>query len=181
MSDFPTCIGWVLQNEDRGLTGRITHDSGGLTRYGVSQKAYPHLDIANLTVDGAKQVYFTDYWCKCGAAALQANLVAAKVLDLCVNCGIAMGTVIALHAANALQPGAAALPQHGCMDPATATVLNAAEPAAVVQVLCTAAGSHYQQLAQLHPNLALYLKGWINRAQAVPVFAAAAGATALKS
>jgi lysozyme family protein len=33
------------------------NDRGGLTKYGISQKAFPKVDIRNLTIDGAK-IYF---------------------------------------------------------------------------------------------------------------------------
>lgn len=32
------------------------------TKYGISAKAYPHLDIAKLTLDQAKETYRVDYW-----------------------------------------------------------------------------------------------------------------------
>lgn len=37
-------------------------DPGGETKYGVSKKAYPNLDIARLTVDEAIEIYKNDYW-----------------------------------------------------------------------------------------------------------------------
>ena len=48
-----------------GIEGKLTddkNDSGGLTKYGISQKAYPHVDIANLTLEQAQYIYHTDYW-----------------------------------------------------------------------------------------------------------------------
>ena len=37
-------------------------DRGGMTKFGISQRAHPELDIPNLTKEEAKQVYFEDYW-----------------------------------------------------------------------------------------------------------------------
>ena len=37
-------------------------DLGGETKYGISKRSYPHLDIKNLTLDQAKQIYFRDFW-----------------------------------------------------------------------------------------------------------------------
>lgn len=37
-------------------------DPGGATKFGISQRAYPRLDIKNLTLDQAKAIYRTDYW-----------------------------------------------------------------------------------------------------------------------
>lgn len=43
-------------------------DPGGATKYGISQRAYPGLDIAQLTLEDAKAIYRRDYWDKnsCG-------------------------------------------------------------------------------------------------------------------
>ena len=43
------------------------NDSGGQTKYGISKKAYPDLDIPNLTIAQAMEIYRKDYWdrCKC--------------------------------------------------------------------------------------------------------------------
>ena len=38
------------------------NDKGGATKYGISKKQYPDLDIENLTLDKAKEIYYRDYW-----------------------------------------------------------------------------------------------------------------------
>lgn len=38
------------------------NDKGGATKYGVSKKQYPNLDIENLTIEKAKEIYHRDYW-----------------------------------------------------------------------------------------------------------------------
>jgi lysozyme family protein len=38
------------------------NDPGGETKWGISKKAYPNLDIANLTEDDAMAIYMRDYW-----------------------------------------------------------------------------------------------------------------------
>jgi lysozyme family protein len=44
--------------------GLVNHpsDPGGLTKYGISQRSYPYLDIRNLTVDQARAIYLKDFW-----------------------------------------------------------------------------------------------------------------------
>lgn len=48
--------------EDPHLTGKVTVDAGGKTRYGISQNAYPSLDIDTLTAKNAADIAYTDYW-----------------------------------------------------------------------------------------------------------------------
>jgi lysozyme family protein len=38
------------------------NDSGGETNFGISKRAYPSLDIKNLTKEDAVQLYYKDYW-----------------------------------------------------------------------------------------------------------------------
>lgn len=60
MGNFQRCIDLILAEEG----GLVNHhrDPGGLTQYGISQRAYPNLDIATLTLDAAKAIYRRDYW-----------------------------------------------------------------------------------------------------------------------
>lgn len=37
-------------------------DPGGETKFGISKRAYPNVDIKNLTIDQAKKIYLRDYW-----------------------------------------------------------------------------------------------------------------------
>ena len=62
-------------------------DPGGETCYGVSKRAYPNLDIKNLTLDDAKEIYRRDYWDKCGASILPEG-IAVMAADLAYNSGV---------------------------------------------------------------------------------------------
>lgn len=57
------------------------------TKYGISAAAYPHLDIRNLTVEQARELYRKDYWQKSGADKLDWPLCLAH-LDFAVNAGL---------------------------------------------------------------------------------------------
>lgn len=37
-------------------------DPGGETKYGISKRSYPSLDIQNLTIDDARAIYRRDFW-----------------------------------------------------------------------------------------------------------------------
>ncbi len=61
-------------------------DPGGQTRFGLSKRAYPHLDIDKVTVDDAQKIYERDYWFAVRAAELPAAL-RYSVFDAAVNSG----------------------------------------------------------------------------------------------
>jgi lysozyme family protein len=72
--------------EFEGYMSDDAHDAGGLTKFGISQKSYPHLDIAALTMSDAKNIYEADYFRKSHAHSLPPHL-ACIVFDTAVNMG----------------------------------------------------------------------------------------------
>lgn len=83
--NFARAVAHVLKMEG----GLIDHpsDPGGLTNYGISQRAYPQLDIRNLTQAQAAQIYHDDYWQKIKGDELP-DEVAFVLLDYAVNSGV---------------------------------------------------------------------------------------------
>lgn len=75
----------VLMKVEGGLVDD-PHDLGGLTKFGISKKAYPNLDIESLTLEQAKEIYKKDYWDKCKCDDLPPSFDIA-VFDTAVNMG----------------------------------------------------------------------------------------------
>jgi lysozyme family protein len=82
---FETVVHMVLEHEG----GYVNHpsDPGGETKYGISKRAYPEVDIAELTEDEAATIYKRDYWDRIKGDDLPAG-VACAVMDYAVNSGI---------------------------------------------------------------------------------------------
>lgn len=59
-------------------------DKGGETKYGISKKQYPNIDIKNLTLDEAKDIYFKDYWLRNKCDTLP-DCLSVFLFDFCVN------------------------------------------------------------------------------------------------
>jgi|YelNatPaOPRAMG01_1025707.scaffolds.fasta_scaffold07437_2 lysozyme family protein len=64
-------------------------DPGGETKYGISKKSYPNIDIKNLTLERAKEIYKKNYWDKlnCDKISYPMDLI---VFDTAVNMGISI-------------------------------------------------------------------------------------------
>jgi lysozyme family protein len=45
-------------------------DPGGETKFGICKRSYPHLDIKNLTLEGAQQIAWIDFWLKAGCGVV---------------------------------------------------------------------------------------------------------------
>jgi len=83
-ASFKKCVDIVI-----GLEGgdKIVADSGGVTRWGISARAHPGVDIINLTRDEAVALYRDEYWdeCLCDGLPWPMDLV---VFDAAVNQGV---------------------------------------------------------------------------------------------
>ena len=90
MNDFDACIAFVLTQE--GGYVNDPNDPGGETKFGISKRAYPDEDIANLTIDRAKELYRRDYWDALGLDSRPYG-EALAILDTAVNCGISRAKV----------------------------------------------------------------------------------------
>jgi lysozyme family protein len=58
--NFDRAFEILLQHE--GGFVNDSRDRGGATKYGISKRSYPKLDIASLTLDDAKAIYKSDFW-----------------------------------------------------------------------------------------------------------------------
>ena len=95
----------ILQTFEGGaIVTNNPADQGGLTKYGISQAAYPGVDIENMTADTAKGIYGTDYWLKGNCQKLKPELQYV-MFDTCVNMGIERATKILQEAAGITDDG----------------------------------------------------------------------------
>lgn len=62
------------------------NDPGGETKYGISKKAYPDLDIKILTLEEAKEIYHRDYWLRCKCDFMP-DALSIALFDFAVNSG----------------------------------------------------------------------------------------------
>lgn len=63
-------------------------DKGGETNFGISKRSYPDVDIKNLTIGQAKDIYYRDYWVKQKCHLLvDFPDVAIELFDSSVNFG----------------------------------------------------------------------------------------------
>lgn len=74
------------------------------TKYGIAANTYPHLDIKNLTLDRAQEIYRADYWNPIKADFLPAG-VRFDVFDAAVNSGVKRASVWLQEAVKAVPDG----------------------------------------------------------------------------
>ncbi len=65
---FNLAVEFVLVRE--GGYVNDPNDLGGETKFGISKRKYPDIDIKNLTIEKAKDIYYNFYWTKFNCDAL---------------------------------------------------------------------------------------------------------------
>lgn len=83
-NNFNKAVEFVLKWE--GGYSNNPHDPGGETKFGISKRAYPHLEISKITKEQAIAIYQKDYWQRCGCDKLEFPLDII-VFDTAVHCG----------------------------------------------------------------------------------------------
>jgi lysozyme family protein len=167
MADFQQAITFVLRHEDAGLTGKITHDSGGATKYGIAQRAHPEVAVGELTLEQAEEIYRADYWQKVLGDQIEDNEVAAKLLDMAVNMGVHQAVVLCQRAVNCMRRQEARfvpLIEDGRMGAKTLGAINECDPQTLVKALRSFSAEFYRHVAAVRPEEEKYLKGWLARA-----------------
>lgn len=156
---FLLAIEEVIRNEG----GYVNHpsDPGGATNFGITQRTYPKLNIKALTVEQAKQIYYTDWWVKGPYEAINAQSIATKVFDTAVNVGSKRAYKFLQQACNNL---GAKLTVDGIIGPKTIAVVNSLPAPQLLAELRKEQAAYYSNLAQKRPSMKVFLRGWLNRA-----------------
>ena len=152
MADFSKALEITLKHE-----GGETVDTGGYTKWGISQKAYPGLDIKNMSRSQMAAIYRRDYWDKIQGDKIRDQNAAAVLFDYAVNAGTGAATKAAQTVLG--------ITVDGGFGPQTLAAINAAG-AAFAGKLTQYRISFYTKLAASNPaKYGQYLKGWIKRAE----------------
>lgn len=86
--NFNDIIEYIIDEYEGGYVNHSPDiDPGGETKYGISKRAFPGLDIKNLTKPQAKEIYRLHYWQKVRGEELPSCLRLA-VLDFAIHSGV---------------------------------------------------------------------------------------------
>jgi lysozyme family protein len=122
--------GLIGTRDQRRAVGYVNDpdDNGGETKFGVAKNANMDLDIANLTWDQAKTVYFKRYWLN-GSCDKLPNRVGVLHFDGCVNHGVGR--------ANKFLQQALGVGVDGVIGPITAAKAHSLNDVSICLDICT--------------------------------------------
>jgi len=84
--NFDTAFDRLIGHEGKYVND--PRDPGGETQWGISKRSYPAVDIKHLTLQGAKAIYYRDFWLPLADAH---SAVKFQVFDFAVNVGLSTG------------------------------------------------------------------------------------------
>lgn len=137
-------------------------DAGGETKYGISKRSYPNLDIKHLTLIQAKSIYYKDYWLQNKCNVIDDFSLAQKLFDFSVNTGCKQA---ALLLQRALKSAGCPVDEDSVIGPKTLAAVKKADPACLLSAFKSEAAGYYRLIAA-NQNNEVFLKGWLNRAYA---------------
>jgi lysozyme family protein len=159
---FNKCIDVVLQHEggfqanenDLGnwVGGYKTGKLVG-TKYGIAARFFPEEDIANLTIERAKYLYYVHYWTPMNLDGICREASALEVFDFGVNAGKRR----AVRTAQKL----CGVSQDGVVGPKTKYAINNYD-GDFVKDYKHARRVYYEYIATKRDNH-VFLQGWLNR------------------
>lgn len=187
MNNFNKAFEYLMSNETMlGKNGQVISHyedpaTGEISNWGASLAWLKTVDpeatadtIRGLTRDAAHDLYEKYWWEKYKLDQLSSDNVAAKMLDICVNCGPVTGIKMLQEALNEPLTDAS---EHLILDGIIGPKLIAAEAidtetqsgeygllAAIVSLL----EDHYQAIVAKNPAQQKNLKTWLTRAERLP-------------
>ncbi len=155
MDSFKKIISAVLEHE--GGYVNDPDDPGGETKYGISKRAFPDVDIKNLTVPQAIDIYKKEYWEPSKVEILPERLW-STYFDMAVNMGRKRACEILQKACN--HKNKVKIKVDGRLGRNTADSSKKLEP----ERLQSFRVKYYADLVNRKPKLEKYWYGWYKRA-----------------
>ncbi|MCS7317306.1 MAG: N-acetylmuramidase [Candidatus Dojkabacteria bacterium] len=130
-------------------------DPGGETKYGISKASYPSLDIANLSLTQAKDIYKKNYWDKIQGDKINSQKIAESIFDFAVNAGVSTSVKLTQQILN--------VNIDGVLGNQTLNALNSFNQELFLLKFTLAKIQRYIQICNNRPSSIKFLFGWIRR------------------
>lgn len=153
----------ITMKHEGGLAD-VKGDKGGLTKFGISQKRYPNVDIRALTLNDAYALYKRDYWYKFNFDMLNNQKIANLAFDLVVLHGRGV-KLLQLG----LNDSGMNVSVDNAMGPQTLSALNSVTPKPFINNVVRRRKIYMKELVRRDSDNAQFLAGWLKRADSFKV------------
>ena len=148
-----------------GLEGGYVNDPkdpGGETKFGISKRSYPKIDIKDLSLEEANGIYKRDFWDKLRLDKIDPE-VAREIFEVAVNAGLKRSVRITQRALNYLGED---LEEDGLMGPKTRKAIQKwvkKDKLALLKVQNGEQYLYYKRSIRRNPKLHRFARGWLRR------------------
>ena len=155
MADFKKAILIIIKHE--GGYVNDPKDPGGETKFGISKRAFPSIDIKNLTLDKACELYKVNYWNPIQGDLVKSQDIATNLFDFVVNAGIYAGVKTIQKVLNVISDGK--------LGPGTLAAINDRDEKILNVEFTKARFEYYKSIVIKNPDLNKFLVGWKKRCE----------------
>ena len=147
----------VIAREGGAKVTNYSQDPGGITKYGISQRAHPEVDVKNLSYSQARKIYEKEYLINTRIDELPApDFFKEAVLDFAVHSGPSTAIKYVQKLVN--------VEQDGKLGPETFTALQGFDLKDVQKALAVQRALFLARQVVAKPSKLIFLIGWLNRA-----------------
>lgn len=154
-----------------GLEGGYVNDPtdrGGETKYGISKRAYPNLNIKGLDLQQAKDIYYRDYWNTkyMRLDNISYYPVALELFDTAVNMGVTTASKMlqrALNLMNRNEKNFKDLVVDGWAGEKTMQAYKKVDNKILLKVLNGLQFMRYVEIVTSNPSQERFFNGWMKR------------------
>jgi len=155
MADFNQAIQKTLVHEGGYVNN--PHDKGGPTKYGITQKDLPGVDITSITPEQAAAYYSENYW-KSLYSQINSQLVAEKLFDM----GVLFGVKTAVRLLQITMQNEINIVSDGNFGPETLSDVNQESEDLLLRYR-TALIQHVVNIVNHNPGDGIFVNGWVSR------------------
>lgn len=168
MSQFAPAFQYLMRWEDPALSYESVADDRGQSISGINSVAWPKsfaeilATPQHLRGNKVYAFYRDNFWTPLQLGGITLQPIASRVLDMCVNAGPGIGSLLLQSAVNAL---GAHLVADGVLGPDTFDAVNGMEEERMLAAYRVQRVAYYRNLVAAKPEDAKYLAEWLRRAQ----------------
>lgn len=142
-------------------------DRGGETKFGITKRSYPNLDIKSLSLQDAKTIYYNDFWNtpKMNLDDFEYEL-AYELFDTGVNGGMPLARKMlqrALNLLNRVETWYPDLKVDGWIGSVTMSAVSKVKKHKLLKVLNGLQFMHYYNIVDSDHSQEKFFAGWIER------------------
>lgn len=156
MATFELAVIKTLIHEGGATLVNDPKDKGGLTRFGISQRSYPDVDIYTLSEAQAKEIYKQDYWDRVKGDRIENQAIAEVIFDTSVNMGPRTTSRL-------VQMALGMTMVDGIIGNQTLEALRQVDMALFIAQFALSKIARYVNICKRNRSQRRFLLGWVNR------------------